>query len=56
MIAEVSVMTRLPICVDQKKGLETQIRSLESCAIFIHCYGHALNLAIGDTIDETKYS
>ena len=33
-----------------KKGAASQICSEEPRAIFIHCYGHALNLAIGDTV------
>ena len=37
-----------------KKGAATQITSVESRAVFIHCYGHALNLAIGDTIKSNK--
>ena len=37
-----------------KKGAATQITSVESRAVFIHCYGHALNLAIGDTIKNNK--
>ena len=31
-------------------GTSTQICREESQAIFVHCYGHALNLAAGDTI------
>ena len=26
----------------------------ESRAVYMHCYGHALNLAVGDTIKESK--
>ena len=37
-----------------KKGAATQITSVESRAVFIHCYGHALNLAIRDTIKNNK--
>ena len=33
-----------------KKGTASQICSEEPRAIFIHCYGHALNLAVGDTV------
>ena len=39
---------------ESKNGVATQIRSLESCAIFIHCYGHALNSAIGNMIKGNK--
>ena len=41
-------MTGQAIC-GLKNGTATHIRSLESCAIFIHCNGHGLKLAIGDT-------
>ena len=33
-----------------KKGTASQICSEEPHAIFIHCYGHALNLAVGVTV------
>ena len=33
-----------------KKGTASQICSEEPRAIFIHCYGHALNLAVGNTV------
>ncbi len=35
-------------------GCSTQICAEESRAIFVHCYGHALNLAAGDTIKGNK--
>ena len=31
-----------------KKGVAKQISDVESRAVYTHCYGHALNLAIGD--------
>lgn len=37
-----------------KKGVATQIRDQEQRAIYTHCYGHALNLAIGDTVKQSK--
>ena len=33
-----------------KNGVVTQIQTMEPKAIYTHCYGHALNLAAGDTI------
>ena len=33
-----------------KTGVATQLARYEPRAIFTHCYGHALNLAAGDTI------
>ena len=37
-----------------KNGVATQILHEEPCATFIHCYGHALNLAAGDTVKKNK--
>ena len=37
-----------------KKGVASQIISKEPRAIFTHCYGHALNLAVGDTVKQSK--
>ena len=35
-----------------KKGVAKTIANKESRAIFTHCYGHALNLGVGDTIKQ----
>ena len=37
-----------------KNGVTTQITKEEPRAIFTQCYGHALNLAAGDTIKKNK--
>lgn len=37
-----------------KKGVAKVIAIKESCAIFTHCYGHALNLGVGDTIKQCQ--
>ena len=37
-----------------KNGVATVIASRESRAIFSHCYGHALNLGVGDTIKQCQ--
>lgn len=37
-----------------KSGVATQILQEEPRATFTHCYGHALNLAAGDTIKKNK--
>ena len=37
-----------------KSGVATQIIQEEPRATFTHCYGHALNLAAGDTIKKNK--
>ena len=37
-----------------KHGLAAQIQAKESRAVLTHCYGHALNLAVGDTIKQSK--
>ena len=33
-----------------KGGVATKIQQIEPKAIFTHCYGHALNLSVNDTI------
>ena len=33
-----------------KKGAAKVIASKDSCANFTHCYGHAINFGVGDTI------
>ena len=37
-----------------KGGVATQLTAIESRALYTHCYCHALNLAIADTINQ-KY-
>ena len=37
-----------------RKGMATQIAQEEPSALFTHCYGHSLNLAMCDTIKGTK--
>ncbi|XP_062585373.1 zinc finger MYM-type protein 1-like [Saccostrea cucullata] len=37
-----------------KKGVAANITSKETRAIYTHCYGHALNLAVGDTVKKSK--
>ena len=37
-----------------KKGVATQIFQEEGRALYTHCYGHSLNLAIADTVREIK--
>ena len=37
-----------------KKGVAKVIANKESRAIFTHCYGHALKLAVGDTIKQCQ--
>lgn len=44
-----------------RNGVAAQITSEERCSIFIHCYGHVLNLAAGETAckeqqDTKKYT
>lgn len=38
----------------RKKGVATVIKSLNSKCLYTHCYGHALNLAVGDSIRNVK--
>ena len=37
-----------------RNGVVTQLRDEENQAVFLHCYGHALNLAVGDSIKNSK--
>ena len=37
-----------------KAGVATKIQELEPRAVFLHCYGHALNLALSDTIKQSR--
>ena len=37
-----------------RSGVSTQIIKEEKRAVYTHCYAHALNLAIGDTIKRSK--
>ncbi|XP_062505911.1 zinc finger MYM-type protein 1-like [Corticium candelabrum] len=37
-----------------RSGVATQLQAEESRAVLIHCYGHLLNLAIGDTVKQSK--
>ena len=36
-----------------KNGVTAQLLTEEKCAIFSHCYGHALNLAVGYTMKQS---
>ena len=38
----------------EKKGVAKQIKDIEKKALLTHCYTHSLNLAVGDTIKESK--
>ena len=37
-----------------KAGVSTKIQELEPRPVFLHCYGHALNLAVSDTIKQSR--
>ena len=37
-----------------KSGVVTRLCSAEPREVFTHCYGHALNLACGNTIKQSK--
>ena len=37
-----------------RNGVATQIMAEEKRAVYTHCYGHALNLAVGDAIKQSK--
>ena len=38
-----------------RNGVATQIMAEEKRAVYTHCYGHALNLAVGDLSSNPKY-
>ena len=40
--------------VGSRSGLPRQIKNQEPSAIFTHCYGHSLQLAVGDIIKRMK--
>ena len=37
-----------------KNGVATKIKLMNEAALYTHCYGHALNLAVNDCIRNTK--
>lgn len=37
-----------------RSGIAKQITDIESRAIYTHCYGHSLNLEVGDTVKTIK--
>ena len=37
-----------------RNGVAKVLNDEESRAVYTHCYGHCLNLAIGDTIKKSK--
>lgn len=39
-----------------KQGVATQLQAEEPRALLTHCYGHALNLAVGDAVKQSKVS
>lgn len=38
----------------KRNGVTVKIQELESKAVFTHCYGHALNLSVDDTIWQSS--
>ena len=37
-----------------KNGVATQLLAKEKRAVLTHCYGHALNLVVGDSMKQSK--
>ena len=37
-----------------RNGVATKILDNESCALYIHCYAHSLNLAESDTMKKSR--
>ena len=38
----------------EKGGLKTRILEVNQKALYVHCYGHSLNLAVQDTVKATR--
>ena len=38
-----------------KNGVAAKIKLMNEAALYTHCYGHALNLAVNDYIRNTRY-
>ena len=38
----------------KKNGVAAKIKSINGKCLYTHCYGHALNLAVGDSIRNIK--
>lgn len=36
------------------KKVSKEIKTIEPKALYLHCYGHSLNLAVSDTMKEVK--
>ena len=66
-IKDVMIRLNLPVqklrgqCYDgasamssSKRGVSKLISDLEPRAVYIHCYGHALNMAASDTLKQSK--
>ena len=37
-----------------RNGVATQIAREENRALYVHCFGHALNLVVADTVKQSK--
>jgi len=37
-----------------RSGAAKQLNEDKNRAVFLHCYGHALNLAVGDSVKNSK--
>ena len=37
-----------------RNGVAARLRAEEMRAVYTHCYGHALNLAVGATLKQSK--
>ena len=39
----------------KKKGVATVIKNINGKCLYTHCYRHALNLAVGDSVKNVNY-
>jgi len=37
-------------------GVQQQLREVSPCAVYIHCYAHKLNLALGDCVKSIQFT
>ena len=44
----------VPAMSGANKGVAKQLSDIKSRAVYTHCYGHSLNLAIGTSIKQSK--
>ena len=49
-----TIVTKIKDALVRMSGVAKQLSDEENHAVFLHCYGHALNLAVGDSVRNSK--